>query len=245
MVDSSVSITPPLQHIAIIMDGNGRWAIKRNQSRSEGHRHGLTALRGVIRACVKKNIRHLTLFAFSNENWNRPPLEVQSLLNLFIETAEKTEKELVDNGIRVVFIGDSDKFSPLLRKAMRVLEKKTAAGARLWVTIAVSYSGRWDIVQAAAKMASANEDFNENNFSKYLATVNLPPVDLLIRTGGEQRISNFMLWQIAYAELYFSSALWPDFSDEHLSEALEEYARRERRFGGVRQESKNVSYPSC
>ena len=217
----------------MIMDGNGRWAQRRNLPRTEGHRQGLSAARAIVRACATQQIPYLTLFAFSRENWGRPENEVRMLLSLFAETAKTLGEELAENGARTVFIGERGRFPIPLRQAMSSLEKTTANGKRLQVTVAVSYSGRWDVAQAAAKIAANGGDFSEDNFSRHLATGELPPVDLLIRTGGEQRISNFMLWQAAYAELYFTPVLWPDFGEDDFAAATADYAGRERRFGSV------------
>ncbi|MBE8158374.1 MAG: di-trans,poly-cis-decaprenylcistransferase [Betaproteobacteria bacterium] len=221
----------PLQHVAVIMDGNGRWARQRNLPRSEGHRRGLRAARAAVRACAARQIPNLSLFAFSRENWNRPAAEVRALLSLFAETAQTLKKELADADVRVVFIGQRGRFPAALRAAMDSLERHTANGRRLRVNVAASYSGRWDVAQAAQQIAANGGDFSEENFTKHLSTGDLPEVDLLIRTGGEQRISNFMLWQAAYSELYFTPVLWPDFDGEDFDAAAEEYARRERRFG--------------
>lgn len=224
-----------LRHVAVIMDGNGRWASARNLPRSAGHREGLTAARAVMRAAVKQGVSHLTLFAFSNENWRRPQTEVRALLSLFAETARDIGGELVTNGVRVSFIGERERFPQTLRAAMSSLEKMTENGHRLRTTVAVSYSGKWDVSQAAARAAANREELNENNIAKYLSTHDLPPVDLLIRTGGEHRLSNFLLWQAAYAELYFTPTLWPDFGEDDFAAAAADFARRERRFGGLKE----------
>lgn len=215
------------------MDGNGRWARQRRLPRPEGHRRGLNAARAVVRACAARNIPFLTLFAFSSENWSRPASEVEALLALFGEAGRNLGGELAENGVRICFVGDRERFPPRLQEAMDSLEESTAQGSRLRLTVAASYSGRWDIVQAARKIAQNGGDFSEGNFERHLSTESLPPVDLLIRTGGEHRISNFMLWQAAYAELYFSKELWPDFGADDFDAAADEYARRERRFGNV------------
>ena len=230
---SAADHSPP-QHVAIIMDGNGRWASRHQLPRAEGHQQGLIAARHIVRACAEHQIPHLTLFAFSRENWNRPATEVRALLALFADTAQTLGAELADNGVQVGFIGERARFPAVLRAAMSSLEKMTAAGNRLRVTVAVSYSGRWDILQAAQKIAAANGDFSEDNFSRYLSTNDLPPIDLLIRTGGERRISNFMLWQTAYTELYFSPIMWPDFGADDFAAAIADYAARERRFGALK-----------
>ncbi len=234
---ASATIDSPdtLRHVAIIMDGNGRWAQQRNLPRKEGHRCGLTAARLALHACVKWRIPHLTLFAFSSENWNRPQEEVSALLFLFAEAAKSLGTELAENGVQVRFIGQRERFSSLLQTAMSAMEKMTAKGKRLQVNVAVSYSGRWDITQAAARIAETNGDFSAENFAQHLSTGALPEVDLLIRTGGEKRISNFMLWQAAYSELYFTPVLWPDFSEEDFNAAIDDYMQRERRFGAIKE----------
>lgn len=223
----------PLRHVAVIMDGNGRWAAARNLPRPQGHRCGLDSARAVVRAAAAHGVSHLTLFAFSSENWRRPAEEVRALLSLFAETAQSLGAELRENGVRVSFIGQRGLFPPPLRAAMASLEKITAAGKRLHVTVAVSYSGRWDVAQAAAKIAANGGDFSEENFDRHLSTADLPPVDLLVRTGGERRISNFFLWQAAYSELYFTPVLWPDFREDDFAAAVADYAARERRFGAL------------
>lgn len=222
-------------HVAVIMDGNGRWAAARNLPRPEGHRRGLSAARAVVRAAVSHGVPYLTLFAFSRENWRRPAAEVRALLALFSETAQTLGGELADNGVRVSFIGQRERFPRALRAAMSSLENMTAGGRRLRVAVAVSYSGRWDVSQAAQKIAANGGDFGEENFARHLATGDLPPVDLLVRTGGERRLSNFLLWQAAYSELYFTPVLWPDFGEEDFAAAVSDYAARERRFGGLKE----------
>lgn len=236
-----MSATPPmmspLRHVAVIMDGNGRWAAARNLPRATGHRRGLDAARAVVRAAAAHNIPYLTLFAFSNENWQRPAAEVRALLALFGETARTLGDELAENDVRVSFIGQRERFPVALRTAMSSLEKMTARGKRLHTMVAVSYSGRWDVTQAAAKIAANGGDFSEENFARHLTTGDLPPVDLLVRTGGERRLSNFMLWQAAYSELYFTPTLWPDFGAEDFAAAVADYGGRERRFGALIKEA--------
>lgn len=222
-----------LRHVAVIMDGNGRWAAARRLPRPEGHRQGLSAARAAVRSAARHGIPYLTLFAFSSENWRRPPGEVSALLSLFAETAKTFGKELAAEGVRVSFIGQRDRFPAPLRATMASLEKMTKNGVRLHATVAASYSGQWDISQAAAKIAADGGDFGEENFARHLATGDLPPVDLLIRTGGERRLSNFMLWQAAYSELYFTPVLWPDFGEADFAAAVSDYAGRERRFGAL------------
>lgn len=217
------------------MDGNGRWANQRGLPRREGHKRGLEAVRNVVRACAMRHIPYLTLFAFSSENWRRPADEVNALLALFGEASDSWGGELSRKGVRVAFIGERARFPAVLRRAMALLEKRTADNKQLHLSVAASYSGRWDVAQAAAKIAAGDGDFSEDNFARHLATGETPPVDLLLRTGGEHRISNFMLWQTAYAELYFTPVLWPDFGEKDFNTAVDEFARRERRFGNIKE----------
>lgn len=222
-----------LTHIAVIMDGNGRWAKRRGLARSEGHREGLAAARRLVENAAAAGVAHLTLFAFSNENWQRPSEEVSALMRLFADAIASEGALLRKNGIRLRFMGDTQRFSASLRAGMSGLEKLTEKGARMTLTLALGYSGKWDIVQAAQRMAAAGEEYSEESFARYLASAGAPPPDLLIRTGGEQRISNFMLWQAAYTEFYFTSVLWPDFSEADLSAAIADFHNRERRYGRV------------
>lgn len=218
------------------MDGNGRWARRRGLARNEGHRHGLAAARGAVENAAAAGVSFLTLFAFSRENWRRPKEEVGALMRLFSDAIASEGMALRKNGIRLRFIGDRGAFSASLRAGMSGLEKLTAGGQRMTLVLALGYSGRWDIVQAAGRAAAeggGGAAFDEARFARYLATADMPPLDLLIRTGGEKRISNFMLWQAAYAELYFTDTLWPDFAREDLQDAIAEFGRRERRFGNV------------
>ena len=226
------------RHIAIVMDGNGRWAERRRRPRSFGHREGQKAVRASIEFCLRNGVEALTLFAFSSENWNRPESEVGALMQLFLKALDREVDELHENGVRLVFIGDLAKFSSELRERMRRAMVKTAANSALRLNVAVNYGGRWDIAdaarQAALEVAAGRlraDDIGERTLAPFLCLADLPPVDLFIRTGGEMRISNFLLWQIAYAELYFTDALWPDVDADVLSAALAEYARRERRYG--------------
>ena len=214
------------------MDGNGRWATRRGLDRNEGHRQGLEAARTLVRAAVESGVRRLTLFAFSSENWSRPPDEVRALLGLFAEAAAKERANLLRNRVAIRFIGEREKFPPNLRRAMSALEKITARGDRIEVAVAVGYGGRWDIVQAARRAIAENippEALDEAKMESLLADGD--PPDLLIRTGGERRLSNFLLWQAAYAELYFTDTLWPDFDEKELRGALRDFSKRERRFG--------------
>ena len=228
------------RHIAIVMDGNGRWAEQRKRPRSFGHREGQKALRACVEFCLRQRVPALTLFAFSSENWKRPQAEVGALMQLFMRALDREVDELHSHDVRIDFIGDLSAFSPDLRARMLAAMAKTASNLTLHASIAVNYGGRWDIAQAARAAAAAVlrgelavDDIDEARLSSYFCLAGLPPVDLLIRTGGELRISNFLLWQIAYAELYFTEKLWPDVDAVVLTEALHEYARRERRYGRV------------
>ena len=221
------------RHVAVIMDGNGRWAKARGRPRSFGHRAGVQSVRRALRACDRHGIEALTVFAFSQENWSRPESEVSLLMQLFLRTLSKELDKLHKNGIRLRFIGDHADFSPELRQLMRDSEARTADNRALALTVAVGYGGQWDILQAAAACARADEPLVPENLERHLQTAGLPPVDLLIRTGGERRISNFMLWQLAYTELFFTDTLWPDFGEEQFAQAVEWFRGRERRFGRV------------
>ncbi|MFN2309484.1 MAG: polyprenyl diphosphate synthase [Gammaproteobacteria bacterium] len=226
------------RHIAIIMDGNGRWARGRGLPRPAGHRAGVKAVRRVVETCRKQQIQALTLFAFSSENWRRPSTEVSLLMDLFLSTLQKEVDNLHANGIQVRFIGERSPFSPKLRQLMAAAEHQTRANLGLCLTIAVNYGGRWDIAQAARRLAAqiqagelAVDAIEPDLLSRQLCLADLPEPDLFIRTGGEQRISNFLLWQLAYTELYFTDTLWPDFDERSLQDALTSFAARERRFG--------------
>lgn len=225
-------------HLAIVMDGNGRWARRRGQPRSFGHRAGQKSVRATVAYCLRNGIGALTLFAFSSENWKRPRTEVGALLDLFVKALDKEIDELHKNAVCVRFVGQLSAFSDTLRNRMLAAALRTAGNARLTLNICVSYGGRWDTVQAARRAAEAvargelePADIDEQTLARYFCLADLPPPDLLIRTGGERRISNFLLWQLAYTELYFTDTLWPDMDDTELDRALDDYARRERRFG--------------
>jgi undecaprenyl diphosphate synthase len=222
------------RHVAIIMDGNGRWARKRLLPRVAGHRKGVEALRGVIRACAERGISHLTVFAFSSENWRRPVDEVSLLMELFMRALESEVAKLHENGIRFRVIGDLTPFSERIRDLIQAAETLTANNDRLTFSVAANYGGRWDVLQAVKKLVKANlaaDEIVEEDLTQHLCLADLPEPDLFIRTGGEQRISNFLLWQLAYTELYFTDALWPDFNTAALESAIASYQKRERRFG--------------
>ncbi len=226
------------RHIAIVMDGNGRWARARFQPRSFGHNAGRKAVRDVIEGCVRQGVEALTLFAFSSENWQRPEDEVSALMGLFLRALDKEVDELHAQGVRLRFVGELTGFGDELRQRMERAMARTADNTRLQLNIAVNYGGRWDIVQAARQAALAIGRgeltvgaLDEAALGRWMSLAELPPLDLFIRTGGEQRISNFLLWQAAYAELYFTDTLWPDFDQACLARAIDDYARRERRYG--------------
>jgi undecaprenyl diphosphate synthase len=226
------------RHIAIVMDGNGRWAKKRLRPRSFGHRAGQKAVREAVEFCLRQGVEALTLFAFSSENWQRPPTEVRALMELFVKALDKEVEELHGHGVRIRFVGDLSAFEDGLRKSMLAAMLRTEANAKLNMNVAVNYGGRWDIAQAARQAAAAIvrgelalDDLDEKQLGAYACLADQPPVDLFIRTGGEHRVSNFLLWQIAYAELYFTDTLWPDVDQACLAQALDDYARRERRYG--------------
>ncbi len=228
------------RHIAITMDGNGRWAAARGLVRTAGHKAGLTPVRMCIEECSQRGVEALTLFAFSSENWRRPAEEVGSLMGLFVEALDREIEELHRKSVRMRFIGDRRTLSVRLQARIAAAKARTAANPGLKLQVAMSYGGRWDIVQAARAVARdcasgrlRPEDLSEESFAAHLALAGLPQADLLIRTGGEQRISNFLLWDLAYAELWFSPRLWPDFTLSDLEEALAHFAGRERRFGRV------------
>ena len=236
MVAATSKLVP--RHIAITMDGNGRWAVARGLTRSAGHRAGLTPVRMCIEECARRGVEALTLFAFSSENWGRPAEEVGSLMGLFLEALDREIAELHAKGVRVRFVGERRNLSVRLQARIAAAEEHTVGNGGLRLQVAVSYGGRWDIIQATQKLAREcssgalrPEDISEDRFAAQLALAGLPEADLLIRTGGEYRVSNFLLWDLAYAELYFSPRLWPDFAVADLEDALAFFASRERRFG--------------
>jgi undecaprenyl diphosphate synthase len=232
----SARLTP--RHVAIIMDGNGRWARARHLPRVAGHRKGVEAVRGAVRGAIERGIEYLTLFAFSSENWRRPPDEVTILMDLFAHALEQEVAKLHDNGIRFKAVGDMARFAPRIRELIAAGEALTSRNTRLTLTVAANYGGRWDIAQAARAYFAAHpatlderHPFDPEALAPYLAMSYAPEPDLFIRTGGEQRISNFLLWQLAYSELYFTDVLWPDFDPQTLDAAIASYRMRERRFG--------------
>lgn len=224
-------------HVAIIMDGNGRWAKERGLERVEGHREGAESVRACIEAAVEDKIGQLSLFAFSEENWGRPADEVGTLMKLMMKSIADETENLLSHDVRFRVLGDLGKVPPLLRSAIATLEDVTSSCKGLQLNIFLSYSGRWDILQAAKRFAASESDpsaASAADFEKYLVTAGIPEPDLLIRTSGEQRISNFLLWQCAYTEFYFTPVLWPDFRKEEFREAVREYSRRDRRYGKVK-----------
>ncbi|RQU50365.1 di-trans,poly-cis-decaprenylcistransferase [Burkholderia cenocepacia] len=248
-----VGVVP--RHIAIIMDGNGRWATERRLPRVAGHTRGVDAVRAVVEGCARAGVEYLTLFAFSSENWRRPNDEVSFLMRLFITALEREVGKLHANGIRLRVVGDLDRFEPRIRELIRRAETKTARNTRLTLTIAANYGGRWDILQATKKLVELavregrEVEVTEDAFAPHLAMAYAPEPDLFIRTGGEQRVSNFLLWQLAYAEFYFTDKYWPDFDGAALADALASYTERERRFGRtsaqLEPQSQNADSLSC
>jgi undecaprenyl diphosphate synthase len=228
------------RHIAVIMDGNGRWAAARALPRPAGHRMGVRSVKQIVENCARRGVQVLTLFAFSSENWKRPKEEVSMLMGRFLQALDDEVADLHKNGIRLLFAGNLQQLSPALRERMQAASELTAGNSRMTLVIAIAYGGRWDITSAARRLAErcvAGElrvdAIDEAHLGEHLALAGLPDPDLLIRTGGEQRISNFLLWNLAYTELYFCDALWPDFDERELDAAIEHFGRRQRRFGLV------------
>jgi len=218
-------------HVAIVMDGNGRWAAKRFMPRLAGHRQGMESLRRCIRACVDRGVAVLTVFAFSSENWNRPADEVSGLMELLATALAKEVPKLQQDGVQVHFVGERAGLSDKVRTGLAQAEAATASNGQLILNVCFNYGGRWDIAQAAAKLANQGKPITEGELQAAMALAYVPDPDLIIRTGGEQRLSNFLLWQAAYAELFFSDKLWPEFDEAELDRAMAEFSRRERRFG--------------
>lgn len=225
-------------HIAIIMDGNGRWAKERGLNRALGHQEGVVAVRKIVEAAIHADVKFLTIYAFSTENWNRPNEEVDALMELMVHAIVKETPDLIKQGVRLLTIGDYERIPEKTKSALNECIRQTEKGASITLTLALSYSSKWEITQAVKQIIGdvqnnqlATEDLDEESLSSYMATKEIPDPDLLIRTGGEKRISNFLLWQLAYAELYFTDTYWPDFSEKHLYNAICDFQCRERRFG--------------
>jgi undecaprenyl diphosphate synthase len=229
-------------HIAVIMDGNGRWARKRFLPRVAGHKRGVETVRTLVKKCAEIHVKYLTLFAFSSENWRRPEEEVSFLMGLFMEALKREVTKLHENNIRLILIGDRTKFGSALNEQILSAERLTANNTGLVLTIAANYGGRWDVMQATNKMQLMNPakagKFEEQDINGFLSMHYAPEPDLFIRTGGETRISNFLLWQLAYTELYFTDVLWPDFDDQAFAKAIQSFQQRERRFGRTSEQLK-------
>ncbi|WP_133778759.1 isoprenyl transferase [Pedobacter nutrimenti] len=235
-----IDLTRLPEHIAIIMDGNGRWAKNQGKFRVFGHENGVLSVKDIVEGCADIGVKYLTIYAFSKENWNRPAEEVNALMEIFISTINQETPRLTANNIRLNAIGDTSSLPQKCIDDLKDAMDKTAHNTRCTLTIALSYSAKWEIVDAAKKLAQkvldkeiGIEDITEENFSSQLSTYNIPDPELMIRTSGEHRISNFLLWQMAYTELYFTETLWPDFRREDLFEAIVDYQKRERRFGKI------------
>jgi undecaprenyl diphosphate synthase len=227
------------QHIAIIMDGNGRWAQKRMMPRTVGHVTGASRVKALVQACADQGIKYLTIFAFSTENWGRPEEEVSTLMSLFIKYLDKEIAAMSQQGVRLKVLGDISKFPSELQERIQKVEQQTAANTVITLNVAANYGGRWDVVQAVQRWQEANpdkvlSDLTPEDVANHHSTAGMPDPDLLIRTGGESRISNFLLWQCAYTELYFTDVLWPDFTQENLNEAVAWFMARQRRFGKIK-----------
>lgn len=234
------------QHIAVIMDGNGRWAKKVGALRAFGHKNGVSTVRTTVEACVEHGVKYLTLYAFSTENWNRPKLEVNALMQLLVSSLEKEIEQLDAQGICINTIGELDKLPKNCKKALIKAKERTKNNTKLTLTLAISYSGRWDLTQAMTKIANKiadnslqASDITEEVIQQHLSTAELPEPELLIRTSGEMRISNFLVWEIAYSEIYVTNTLWPDFSKEEFYKAIINYQQRERRFGKTSEQIKS------
>ena len=230
--------SPPPRHLAVIMDGNGRWARRRGLPRQAGHTAGLKPVREMVTYCTGRGVDVLTLFAFSSENWRRPREEVLGLMSLFVDALNREVTELHDNGVRLRFVGELQSLDPALQETIKAAETRTRDNRRMTLVLAVAYGGHWDIAHGARQLAKEvaegsldPAEIDEERFAASLVMAEFPSVDLLIRTGGERRISNFLLWSLAYSELYFSNVLWPDFSTTELEQAFEFYLNRQRRFG--------------
>ena len=226
------------RHIAIVMDGNGRWARAKNRPRFMGHKKGVDAVREIVKTCGNLNVESLSLFAFSSENWKRPEEEIKNLMGLFMLALDREARSMARNNVKLKIIGDLSAFSEKLQKKIKKVEEMTVHCTGLNLIVAANYGGRWDVVNAAKKIGAQIESgektadsITEDEISQCLTTSDFPDPDLFIRTGGEKRVSNFLIWQMAYAELYFTDILWPDFNKEYLTEAIQDYSSRQRRFG--------------
>lgn len=228
------------RHVAVVMDGNGRWARRRGLPRIAGHRRGVDVVREMVSACGNRGIPYLTLFAFSSENWKRPSTEVEFLVELLVSTLENEIRKLHEGGVNLRIIGDLERFGPRVQLLVKNAQRLTSSNNKLNLTVAINYGGRWDITQAVRRISEdavdnrvSPESVDEQLIARYLSTAGMPDPDLFIRTGGETRISNFLLWQLAYTELYFTDVLWPDFNEAELDMSLQSYAGRQRRFGQI------------
>jgi undecaprenyl diphosphate synthase len=229
------------RHIAVIMDGNGRWAKNKGARRVFGHQNALKAVRETTEGCVELGVEFLTLFAFSTENWNRPKGEVDALMNLLVSTIRKETKTLMKNGVKLNSIGDIESLPKRCRRELEEALKITSSNSSMTLNLALSYSGRWDLIKAVKKIigdGKSSDEINEELINRYLDTAGIPDPELMIRTSGEYRISNFLLWQLAYTELYFSDKFWPDFRKQDLADAVNSFQKRERRFGKTSEQVK-------
>lgn len=242
---SKLNIPKP-RHIAIIMDGNGRWAKEKGKDRIEGHKQGVESVREIVEACTELGIEYLTLYAFSTENWNRPEYEVKAIMELLVFTIHKEIDDLIKNNVRLQVIGDLNALPEKSQKAMQEAIHKTSKGTGVTLILALSYSAKWEIIQAVNRITQdvmhgkLKEKIDDSTFTSYLNTAAYPDPELMIRTGGEKRLSNFLLYQLAYAELYFTEVHWPDFKKSHLKEAILNYQNRERRFGQTSEQIQNT-----
>jgi undecaprenyl diphosphate synthase len=242
-----IDISKVPKHVAVIMDGNGRWAAQRGNDRIFGHEHGVDAVRASIKAAAEAGVKYLTLYAFSTENWNRPKYEVDALMTLMVRVIKSETDELLLNNVRLMVIGDQNSLPSRVKKEVEKIEAKLSQCTGLTVIMALSYSSKWEIINAVKSIASdvkkgkiEPDNISQELFDSYLSTANVPDPELMIRTSGERRLSNFLLWQLAYAELYFSPKLWPDFSKEDFWEAICSFQQRERRFGKTSDQIKNT-----
>jgi undecaprenyl diphosphate synthase len=242
-----IDISKVPQHVAVIMDGNGRWAAQRGNDRIFGHEHGIEAVRASIKAATEVNCKYLTLYAFSTENWNRPRLEVEALMTLLVRVIKSESDDLLKNNVRIKVIGDLKSLPSRVAREVEKIEAKLSGNNGLTVIMALSYSSKWEIINAVKSIASdvkkgkiEPENISQELFDSYLSTANIPDPELMIRTSGERRLSNFLLWQLAYSELYFTAKLWPDFSEEDFWEAIYSFQQRERRFGKTSDQIKNT-----